>query len=663
MGSRRVRHLSICSSFALVSLGAAVASAQDAKSGEFAIQRFQPAPGPRNFLTVEGARTDGKMAFSLGLFANYSADPFVVRSCRTSTDCADPNALQHDDVRVIEHVVTADALASFTPIPRLQIGLRVPFTGLGGQGLETSGPNAGRGLAGGFKAVGFGDPMLEAKARLLGGVTSPVVLGAGAFVTGPLGHAMSSGDYLGDTSPSAGVRGIVDAQFGPVGVGANFAGIYREAGRVGSTEIGPEMRYGVAGSFRVSPVVRVLAEGFGATKLSSKNGTNSLEIDAAAQITPLNSKLTFTIGGGAGVIEGVGVPKARGFAGMLFNFERVDTDGDGLTDDKDQCPTAPEDFDGFQDDDGCPDPDNDLDDLLDTVDACPNTPGEKDPDPKKNGCPVVIADRDQDGILDEEDKCPDQGGSTVIRRKGEFYGCPDRDRDGLADVVDKCPDEPEDTDGYQDEDGCPDPDNDGDGILDSDDQCVDQPEIVNGFQDEDGCPDEVPDRDHDGIPDNKDKCPTLPENYNGIQDDDGCPDAGPSLVDVGKDRIAIKDAVNFATDSDKIVGKKSFLVLDSVAAAMVHHPEIFKVEVAGHTDNVGDRAHNVDLSKRRAQAVTTYLVSKGVDAKRVTATGYGPDKPLGENKSAAGRAKNRRVEFLIQESTKKTPAPAEAPGG
>jgi OOP family OmpA-OmpF porin len=136
---------------------------------------------------------------------------------------------------------------------------------------------------------------------------------------------------------------------------------------------------------------------------------------------------------------------------------RPDKDGDGIPDDVDRCPNEPEDKDGFQDDDGCPDPDNDGDGIPDVLDKCPNDP------------------EDKDGFQDE-DGCPDY----------------DNDHDGIPDNLDKCPNEPEDKDGFQDDDGCPDPDNDGDGIPDVIDKCPNQPETFNHYQDEDGCPDEVP---------------------------------------------------------------------------------------------------------------------------------------------------------------------------
>jgi len=134
-----------------------------------------------------------------------------------------------------------------------------------------------------------------------------------------------------------------------------------------------------------------------------------------------------------------------------------DPDKDGIVGDADRCPNEPEDKDGFQDDDGCPDLDNDGDGIPDSADKCPNEP------------------EDKDGFQDE-DGCPD----------------PDNDNDGIPDGVDKCPLEPEDKDGFQDEDGCPDPDNDGDGVPDAADKCPLEPETKNGYQDEDGCPDELP---------------------------------------------------------------------------------------------------------------------------------------------------------------------------
>jgi len=125
----------------------------------------------------------------------------------------------------------------------------------------------------------------------------------------------------------------------------------------------------------------------------------------------------------------------------------LDTDGDGIPDKLDKCPTEPEDKDGFQDADGCPDPDNDGDGILDKDDKCPNEPEDKDGFEDEDGCPDP--DNDKDGLLDPEDKCPNEPGPK------ENGGCPDKDRDGdtVVDRLDKCPDQP----GPADNDGCPKP--------------------------------------------------------------------------------------------------------------------------------------------------------------------------------------------------------------
>jgi outer membrane protein OmpA-like peptidoglycan-associated protein len=132
-----------------------------------------------------------------------------------------------------------------------------------------------------------------------------------------------------------------------------------------------------------------------------------------------------------------------------------DRDHDGILDDVDACPDVPEDKDGFEDTDGCPDDDNDKDGIPDKIDHCPDVP------------------EDRDGFEDT-DGCPDV----------------DNDKDGIADTADKCPDEPEDKDGFEDADGCPEPDNDLDGIPDARDLCPNEPETFNGYADTDGCPDE-----------------------------------------------------------------------------------------------------------------------------------------------------------------------------
>jgi hypothetical protein len=186
----------------LYALSPSAAHAQ-VTDGEFSVQRFDPAPGPRNYFNTRGVRTDGEMAWSAGLFVNYGWKPFVVLTCQNVTSCGDPGAIE-TDVPVVENIVTGDVLGSFTPIERLQIGLKIPVTWVNGQGID----DTGRPVDGGVSAVGMGDAQLEGKFRLHGEVKDPFVVGAGAFVTGPLGRATSEGNYIGDQTPTCGLRNL-----------------------------------------------------------------------------------------------------------------------------------------------------------------------------------------------------------------------------------------------------------------------------------------------------------------------------------------------------------------------------------------------------------------------------------------------------------------------
>jgi outer membrane protein OmpA-like peptidoglycan-associated protein len=248
-----------------------------------------------------------------------------------------------------------------------------------------------------------------------------------------------------------------------------------------------------------------------------------------------------------------------------------DKDGDGILDNVDQCPEVPEDKDGWQDEDGCPEDDNDADGILDPKDQCPNDPEDRD-------------------NFEDEDGCAEL----------------DNDKDGFSDKVDQCPNEPEDKDNFEDDDGCPDPDNDKDSFLDAADKCPLEPGVA-----PDGCP----------------------KKYN--------------LVVVTDKKIEIKQTVYFDTNKATIK-KVSFALLDEVAQALKDNPKI-KVEVQGHTDSQGNDKFNLKLSQNRANSVRTYLIKAGVAAGRMTAKGYGENVMIADNRTAEGRAQNRRVEFVITE--------------
>jgi OmpA-OmpF porin, OOP family len=317
-------------------------------------------------------------------------------------------------------------------------------------------------------------------------------------------------------------------------------------------------------------------------------------------------------------------------------ISKTDRDGDGVPDVDDACPDVP----GLPEYQGCPPPtpkDTDGDGILDSTDKCPTDPEDKDGFEDEDGCPDF--DNDQDGIPDVEDKCPNEPGPA------ENQGCPiqDRDHDGIADNVDKCPDQPEDKDGFQDEDGCPDPDNDQDGIPDVSDKCPNEPEDKDGFQDDDGCPDL--DNDGDGISDVEDKCPNEPGPPDSPQGK-GCPRKF-SLVKINREKkqIEIKQKVFFETAKWRIL-PQSFGLLNQVGQALKDFPNM-RVSVEGHTDSQGSDQYNQTLSDNRAKSVKEYLEGQGISSDRLESVGYGESRPIASNRTARGRETNRRVEFRI----------------
>lgn len=245
-------------------------------------------------------------------------------------------------------------------------------------------------------------------------------------------------------------------------------------------------------------------------------------------------------------------------------------------------------------------------------------PGTPPPPP----VPVVV-DRDGDGVLDTDDKCPDVAGSASL------MGCPDRDGDGIADADDKCPDAA----GIAKYQGCPIPDTDGDGINDESDKCP----TVAGTAKYEGCP--VPDTDGDGVNDELDKCPTRA----GAASNEGCPVIAKEVIE--KVNFAAKN-VFFATGSYKLLAKSN-KSLDEVVA-LLKADESLMIDIDGHTDAQGSEESNQVLSDNRAGAVKNYLVSKGIAETRLKSAGYGELKPVADNATSAGRAKNRRTEMVVR---------------
>ncbi|MCM1034467.1 MAG: DUF5723 family protein [Paludibacter sp.] len=307
----------------------------------------------------------------------------------------------------------------------------------------------------------------------------------------------------------------------------------------------------------------------------------------------------------------------------------IDTDGDGVPDYLDECPNTPTEAYGLVDEKGCP-IDTDGDGVPDYLDLCPHTPEAAYGFVDDKGCPL---DTDGDGVPDYLDECP--GTPAAARGFVDDKGCLlDTDGDAVPDYLDQCPDTPEAAYGFVDDKGCP-LDTDGDGVPDYLDECPDTPEAAYGFIDEKGCP---LDTDGDGVPDYLDQCPTVP----GDKENNGCPVVKREIRNLLQKAM---QGIQFETGK-AVIKKNSYSILNQIAQTFIENPT-YHVEVQGHTDNVGKAAMNKDLSERRAQAVRRHLIDAGVPENQLEAHGYGDTMPIADNKTAKGRALNRRVEFAI----------------
>jgi outer membrane protein OmpA-like peptidoglycan-associated protein len=303
-----------------------------------------------------------------------------------------------------------------------------------------------------------------------------------------------------------------------------------------------------------------------------------------------------------GVIPSYGAQFILGWNGFMTI---QDDDHDGIRNNVDRCPKDAEDLDGFEDKDGCPDLDNDKDGITDRNDSCTN------------------AAEDKDGFNDD-DGCPDY----------------DNDGDGLVDIKDQCPNVAEDIDGFEDSDGCPDKDNDKDAVLDSVDKCPNEPEDFDLFQDDDGCPD--PDNDKDGIVDVKDKCPQESETFNSFEDDDGCPDTVKKKSEIPTHQILT--AIEFRNNGPEMTFN-SYQFIEPLIRQLKQSPEV-EIEIRGYSDTLGVLSKKLPLTQMRAEAVRQYLISKSINPRRIRAVGLGAANPIADNRTAAGRSQNRRIEVV-----------------
>ena len=615
-----------------------VARAQTAgqlSHGGMDLHLFRPAVDSKGLLSVNGTDILGANEFSFGLILDGGFGMLRFHGFQNDASAAANQASYHSNL--VTAGITGTLHFNYGFLNRFIIGIQLPIEVMTGPNTTVPGAFNDPGMSRsptGLSFQGVGNLTIHGKYRILRADRDAVGLAALVSVELPTG---TPGAFAGDPGftiwpqvaleyrPVRRLRLAANLgarlHFGenasfPIGGGTTPGGMNAispvlVSGMGNNLTYGQLLTAGVGASFRLAPALDLVAEVY-ANQILSQIGTGgALAMEAVGGLKVFVQRNSYlTIGGGAGFGGGFSAPDARAILGFVFEPSIGDRDGDGIRDDIDQCPNEPEDYDGFADTDGCPEPDNDRDGILDVDDECPMVPEDRDGDADEDGCP--------------------EGNEG------------DRDGDGILDNVDQCPDDPEDRDGYQDEDGCPDPDNDSDGILDSDDLCPNDAEDKDNFEDENGCPD--PDNDSDRILDAQDLCPNDPETYNGFQDEDGCPDRGSVVIE--ENQIVILEKIYFNTDS-AVIQDRSFPIIDAVAATLKGNPQIQLIEIQGHADERSTDDHNIHLTRDRAASVLEALATRGVPRERLRTAGYGSRCPVNPQHNETAWEQNRRVEFKI----------------
>ncbi|HVK85063.1 MAG TPA: OmpA family protein [Kofleriaceae bacterium] len=569
------------------------ASVRAQPAGNLPIDTFRPAIDSRGYLTLNASQVLGDKEVSFGLGSLSWGHRLLAFENGAATYSVD-------------NVITATLIAAFgfkLGPAELQFGASAPLTIMNGdRGPDDLGaasdPNDDQVYK--LDGQGIGNVGLHVKTRFLK-TSKPPHIGLGLIASLYLPTATKD-RFMGEDKLTPQLMLLADKELGRrrrLRIGLN-AGVrlrqtttFTDVGDMGAPATNgtitasAELPFGLGAAYAISPQrFDVVGELVGSVPLGNHEAYQPLEAVAGVKLyLARNSFLSLGVGRGLASSKG-GSPNARAFIGIVFEPNIGDRDGDGLKDDVDRCPDSPEDMDGFEDEDGCPELDNDRDGILDGDDKCPLIPEDLDGIADEDGCP-------------EDEPQPDAGPGEPL----------DSDGDKILDVDDLCPNDPEDYDGFEDEDGCPDLDNDRDKILDRDD-----------------------------------KCPDKPESYNNTDDEDGCPDRG--VIEFTERGFVPLQPINFELNK-AVIKKDSYHILDGVVAALKGYSFIALLEVQGHTDEQGDDAYNLDLSERRAAAVMEYLVSHGIDPSRLTSAGYGETQPKIRERSQRAYAINRRVEFLI----------------
>ncbi len=572
----------------------------------FNVEKYEPSERGSDWFANESLDFRGHLRPAAGLVATYSYRPLVLFK-------ENGNVLA-STVRNSFYIHPGASLVLFD---RFRLAFNMPIqAGVDGHtgtvvrdGVPTTfidPPNSG----------GLGDLRLSADARLLGVYGDPFTLAVGAQVFLPTGdEAQWASDGKVRVRPRAMVAGDID-----IFTYAASAGVHVRTRHetFGPGQIGTEFNLTAAAGVKILDKKLVVGPELWASTVfdaAFERKTTPGEVALGAHYL-VADQIRVGAAASTGLNRSYGAPVYRYIVGIEWAPGAVDDrDGDG---------------------------------IKDSEDACPDTKGVRSAEPSKNGCPAIPApppaapsDRDNDAIIDSEDACPDVAG--VRTGDPATNGCKDTDGDGFYDPKDACPNDRGIASTDPTFNGCP--DGDGDGVFDKVDACPREAGPKSEDPKKNGCP--IGDKDKDGIKDDVDACPDDPGPADPDPKRNGCPKAF-----ISQGQIKILDQVKFKVGSAAIEtgkdAKDSTDVLEAVLKVLKDHPEIKKVRIEGHTDNTGAAKLNKKLSADRAAAVVKWLTGHGVDAKRLSSEGFGPDKPIDTNETEQGKKNNRRVEFHIE---------------
>ncbi len=578
---------------ALAALGLSTSAVAQQVTETVDLEIYRPFSDAYGYMHSPSAATLGHLQLGGGFFVNYANDPLVL--VYEDQRYPPPTAVVQGDngEGVIDDRVTANVHVGLGLSRYFSLTVDAPLV-LWQDGYQLTNIDNPDTPPENLISAAVGDVRLQPKLVAIDRSRLPLGLAVQVPIGFPTGNG---GSFLGEGGYSLTPTVVMEFSDKPIRSrqyifrAAVHGGYHvRPADTLGELEINNAAIYGIAFGLHPTKILELTGEFHGAVwgPLTAQQPAEAL----GGLKFLVGDYVNINLGGGMGVLPGAGAPDWRVLGGVSlapsFDPNARDSDKDGIVNALDRCPKDPEDKDGWQDDDGCPELDN--------------------------------------------------------------------DKDGLTDDVDRCPDDAEDLDEFQDSDGCPDVDNDKDNIMDVADRCPNQPETANGYKDEDGCPDDAPvdDTDGDGYKDDVDRCPYDAEDFDGVEDEDGCPDEERRVI-VENDFIRITERIYFDTGKTTIQDR-SMSLIEEIAKTIVDNPHLKKIRVEGHTDSVGSETGNLKLSQGRANAVSDALSSRGVEKSRLDAVGFGEIRPIETNDTDEGRQANRRVEFIIVEQERVTPA-------